>query len=122
MQDILADYILLEDYFMTQNVSKAMQHAVASFKGGEPGVGGGGPSSEPSSSEPLETDPTVSVLLDDVFFVLKKCVQRSIAGSNVDGVCAVVNNACRILEQDFCGMLQSQVRLCFEIEFLSRPQ
>ena len=40
-----------------------------------------------------------SAMLDDVFFLLRKCIARAVSGHNVDGVCAVVNNACGILEQ-----------------------
>ncbi len=87
---------MLEDYFMSQNVGKAIQHSLSRLDEGEADMDVGG-------------DPGSSLLLDDVFFLLKKCVQRAIGGQNVDGVCAVVNNACRILEQDFCGTLQSQV-------------
>eukprot|EP00095_Tigriopus_kingsejongensis_P011780 maker-scaffold119_size336447-snap-gene-1.16 protein:Tk11780 transcript:maker-scaffold119_size336447-snap-gene-1.16-mRNA-1 annotation:"conserved oligomeric golgi complex subunit 4" len=90
MQVLLSDYILLEDYFMSQNIQKAMS---------SPEVGLSSLSGE-----------LVSPMLDDVFFLVKKCVQRAISGQNVDGVCAVVNNACGILEQDFCGLLQGQLR------------
>jgi hypothetical protein len=63
-------------------------------------------------------DQLTSVMLDDVFFILKKCIQRSISGQNVDGVCAVVNNACRICEQDFCGLLQNQLKMGFPTGYL----
>ena len=47
------------------------------------------------------------MMLDDVFFIVKKCIQRSIACQNVDGVCAVVNNAAgSVLETDLCNLLQ----------------
>lgn len=79
---------------MSQNVHKAMSQQRAL----------------PSEDAAAEDDLTASLMLDDVFFLLKKCVQRAVAGHNVDGVCAVLNNACGILEQDFCGMLHGQVR------------
>lgn len=41
---------------------------------------------------------------------------------NVDGVCAVVNNACGLLEQDFCGQLQTQLRLGFPTGYLDLTQ
>ena len=89
-QDLLADYILLEDYYMSANIKKAMESDTVIVEGH-----------------------VTSVMLDDVFFLLKKCIQRSIAGSSVDGVCAVVNNACGVLEQDFCGLLQSRIKAGF---------
>jgi hypothetical protein len=90
MQDLLADYILLEDYFMSANIRKAMENDLV-----------------------LADNQVTSLMLDDVFFLLKKCIQRAITGQNVDGVCAVVNNACGILEQDFCGLLHSKVKAGF---------
>ncbi len=91
MQDLLADYILLEDYFMTENVQTALQ---ASNSYAADGLSG------------AEGNEDENRLLDDVFFLLKKCVRRAAEGHNVDGACAVLNNACRILEQDLCGLLQ----------------
>lgn len=88
IQLLLSDYILLEDYFMSQNIQKAM-----------------------SSDALSPSDGLTSDMLDDVFFLVKKCVQRAISSQNVDGVCAVVNNACGILEQDLCGLLQGQLRM-----------
>ena len=61
-------------------------------------------------------------LMDDAFFILKKCISRAISGQNVDGVCAVVNNACGILEQDFCGLLQSQLKMGFPTGYLDLTQ
>ena len=101
LQNLLSDYILLEDYFMTENIKKAMSAA---------------------SSDTPEPDQLSSPMLDDVFFLLKKCVGRAISGQNVDGVCAVVNNAVGILEQDFCGLLQGQLKLGFPSGYLDLTQ
>ena len=126
MQDLLHDYILLEDYFMSQNIKIALDAGRSGAAAGAAaagvlledesggdfggGVGGGqGGADEPQFA---------SLMLDDVFFLLKKCVQRAISGQNVDGVCAVVNNACTVLEQDFCGMLQGQLKLGFPTGYL----
>ncbi len=58
----------------------------------------------------LSPTPFSSLMLDDVFFVVKKCVRRAMSSQSIDGVCAVANNACTILETDFCGLLQTQLR------------
>ena len=87
MQDLLADYILFEQYFMSKNITKAI-----------------------SDQDPATDEET---MLDDVFFLVKKSVLRSIKGHNVDGVCAVVNNACAILESDFCSVIQSNLKMGF---------
>jgi len=52
----------------------------------------------------------VSSMTDDVFFIVKKCIKRSLASRSVDGICAVINNACGILESDFADLLLNQLR------------
>jgi len=93
MQDLLADYILLEDHYMTANIRKALDLA------------------EPPT-------PESSVMLDDIFFILKKCVQRAAGSHNVDSTCAVLNNVCSVLDKEFCDLLQAQVRLGFPVGYL----
>ena len=116
MQDLLHDYILLEDYFMSQNIKIALEAGRTSLKEvlvEDEAAGEGGPASLAG-----EETHFASIMLDDVFFLLKKCVQRAVGGQNVDGVCAVVNNACTVLEQDLCGMLQGQLKLGFPTGYL----
>lgn len=50
-------------------------------------------------------------MLDDVFFIVKKCVRRALTSNSIDGACAVANNACTILETEFCGLLQVVLNL-----------
>ena len=50
----------------------------------------------------MEADQKTTSMLDDVFFILKKCIKRSVSSNSVDGICAVINNACTLLESDFC--------------------
>jgi hypothetical protein len=52
----------------------------------------------------------LSSMTDDVFFIVKKCIKRSLSSQSVDGVCAVINNACGILESDFADLLLNQLR------------
>ena len=59
-----------------------------------------------------------SLMLDDVFFIVKKCVRRAKSSQSIDGICAVANNACTILETDFCGLLQTQLRMGFPSGYL----
>lgn len=42
-----------------------------------------------------------SSMLDDVFFIVRKCVRRSLSSSSVDCTCAVLNNGVSALEADF---------------------
>lgn len=91
MQMLLGQYILLEQYFMAQSVQKAV---------------------ELDNLVEANTDDTfvVTSVTDDVFFIVKKCIKRSLVSQSVDGVCAVINNACGILESDFADLLLGQLR------------
>lgn len=106
MQELLSEYILLEDYFMSQNIRKATeQHR------------------EMLTSSTLDsTDLTMTAgddkLLDDVFYIVKQCVSRAVGSGSVDGLCAVANNACSILEADFASLLQSQLKMGFPSGYL----
>ncbi|XP_052232014.1 conserved oligomeric Golgi complex subunit 4-like isoform X2 [Dreissena polymorpha] len=93
MQDLIGSYIMIEEYFMREMVLKAV--ALDSI---EPGT--------PTSS-----------MVDDSFFIVKKCVRRAMSSSSVDGVCAMLNHACTILEQDFREVLYSRVRAGFPSGF-----
>lgn len=168
MHELLSEYILLEDFFMSQNVRKAIAQQYSSSS--RPLADGSNPqqhqqqphlsaSSSTSALSQLNSSgsatsssarfPTSSsfasfaaaaaaaseqlhggqeklsqelildtTMLDDIFFVVKKCVQRAINSQVVDGVCAVVNNASSVLEADLCGLLQSQLRMGFPSGYL----
>ena len=138
MQELMSQYILLEDYFMTENIRKAIQHHQQIVKAqSEMAYTTHQPSSStltPSASsislsnstsatigdnEPSISIYTDSILLDDIFYIVKKCVSRAISSQNIDGVCAVANNASTILETDFChGLLQSHLKMGYPSGYL----
>ncbi|CAF0916497.1 unnamed protein product [Rotaria sordida] len=37
-------------------------------------------------------------MVDDVFFILRKCLKRSISSSNIEGICAMLNHAVSIID------------------------
>ena len=98
VQEILSEYILLEDYYMRQNIRKATDQHRHSLNGQDSSDGDN--------------------LLDEVFFIVKQCISRATGCGNVDGLCAVTNNACSILETDFAGLLQSQLKMGFPSGYL----
>ena len=77
MQELIGNYIMMEEFFMREMVLKAVNMDIV-----EEGL--------PTSS-----------MVDDAFFIVKKCVRRALSSSSVDGVCAMLNHACGIMEQDF---------------------
>ncbi|EJW74253.1 hypothetical protein WUBG_14837 [Wuchereria bancrofti] len=68
MQELLGQYVLMEQFYMTESVAKAM------------------------TMDLKEVDSLTSSMLDDVFFIIRKCVRRSLSSSSVDCTCAVLNN------------------------------
>ncbi|XP_065314733.1 conserved oligomeric Golgi complex subunit 4-like isoform X2 [Gordionus sp. m RMFG-2023] len=78
IQRLLADYITLEQGFMKKSFKKAegMNHAMK-----------------------MGSHSTSSIV-DDTFFVIQKCVKRSISTFHVDGICAVVNHCADLFEND----------------------
>lgn len=86
MQELLGTYILFERYFMEESVIKAI--SLDSFEQGQ----------------------QCSSMVDDVFFIIKKCIRRSIATSSLDGICAVINNAATCLEGDFLNALKTPLK------------
>ncbi|CAL8073141.1 unnamed protein product [Calicophoron daubneyi] len=73
MQDLIGGYTLLEGYYLRGMIAKAV-----------------------ASDEIDETTRTMR-FADDVFFILKQCMTRSLSSGSVDGICAMLNHACTIL-------------------------
>jgi hypothetical protein len=65
----MSKYILIEDYFMRESLCKAV------------------------AMDTCNPDGCTSSMADDIFFVLQKCTRRAFSSGNVDGACAVLNNA-----------------------------
>lgn len=42
-----------------------------------------------------------SSMVDDVFYIVKKCISRALTSGNSDCVCAMINHAISALETDF---------------------
>lgn len=98
MQVLIGDYLLLERYYMEQSVKKAMQ------------------------MDTYEKDALVSSMIDDIFFIVKKCIRRGYSSGNIDAVCAVINNVCAVLETDMCNTLRQQLRQGYSAGYLDLTQ
>ncbi|XP_063618138.1 conserved oligomeric Golgi complex subunit 4 [Cydia splendana] len=85
-QDLLGHYLALERFFLEESVSKALKMAA-------PQVGA-----------------TSSSLVDDVFFIARKVIRRSISTGSVDGACAVLNEVSALLERDAAAALRRWLR------------
>lgn len=86
VQDITGYYVILEGYFMVENVRKAIK------------------------IDELVFDSLTTSMVDDVFYVLQSCCRRSISTSNINSVIAVLSSAVSLLGGEFNEALQQKVR------------
>ncbi|XP_063215730.1 conserved oligomeric Golgi complex subunit 4 isoform X2 [Bacillus rossius redtenbacheri] len=98
MQELLGNYLLLEHYFMEESIKKAV------------------------TMDTLEEGSLTSSMVDDIFFIIKKCIRRAGSSASVDGVGAVMNNACGLLEAELCGVLRRQLRQGYPSGYLDLSQ
>ncbi|TGZ51792.1 hypothetical protein CRM22_010720 [Opisthorchis felineus] len=73
MQDLIANYITLEGFYMRETVLKAV------------------------TSDEVDDSTKTLRFADDVFFILKQCLSRALSSGSVDGICAMLNHARTIL-------------------------
>ncbi|CAI9117125.1 OLC1v1018466C1 [Oldenlandia corymbosa var. corymbosa] len=86
LQDIMGYYVILEGYFMVENVRKAIQ------------------------IDEHVPDSLTTSMVDDVFYVLQSCCRRSISTSNINSVVAVLSNAVSLLGSEYNDALQQKMR------------
>jgi hypothetical protein len=86
VQDITGYYVILEGFFMVENVRKAM------------------------SIDEHVLDSLTTSMVDDVFYVLQSCCRRSISTSNINSVIAVLSSAASLLGGEYNEALQQKIR------------
>ncbi|KAF3674431.1 Conserved oligomeric Golgi complex subunit 4 [Capsicum annuum] len=86
VQDITGYYVILEGYFMVENVRKAIK------------------------IDELVFDSLTTSMVDDVFYVLQSCCRRSISTSNINSVIAVLSSAVSLLGGEYNEALQQKIR------------
>uniref|UniRef100_A0A0K0EQN8 Conserved oligomeric Golgi complex subunit 4 n=1 Tax=Strongyloides stercoralis TaxID=6248 RepID=A0A0K0EQN8_STRER len=86
MQSLMGEYVLMEQYYMTESIKKAIEY------------------------DNLEENCVVSSIVDDVFFIVRKSVRRSITSTSVDCICALLNNATTLLEIEYCEHLNRIIK------------
>lgn len=87
-QELMSYYVCLEQYYMIENVNKAISIDDCSTEEGVPGV---------------------SSMVDDVFFILKKCTERAFSTSNVNGACAIINHLNSVLQSKYKDSLVTKM-------------
>ncbi|GJQ85732.1 hypothetical protein Trydic_g12138 [Trypoxylus dichotomus] len=96
--ELLGYYLRLEQYYMEESITKAV------------------------NLDAIEQGLYVSSMVDDTFFIIRKCIRRSITTGSLDGICAIINNACRALESDFCNILRSKLKQGYPSGYLDLTQ
>jgi conserved oligomeric Golgi complex subunit 4 len=87
VQELIGDYSILENYFMTENINKAIQMNTGYQKGS-----------------------LTSSIVDDTFFIIKKCLKRSLCSDSVDGCCVMFNNCSAVIDSTYKDYFHSMVK------------
>ncbi|KAI8025016.1 Conserved oligomeric Golgi complex subunit 4 [Camellia lanceoleosa] len=86
VQDITGYYVILEGFFMVENVRKAI------------------------NIDEHVPDSLTTSMVDDVFYVLQSCCRRSISTSNINSVIAVLSSEVSLLGSEYNEALQQKMR------------
>lgn len=86
VQEITGFYVILEGFFMVENVRKAIR------------------------IDEYVPDSLTTSMVDDVFYVLQSCLRRAISTSNISSVIAVLSSASSLLSNEYQEALQQKTR------------
>ncbi|XP_066494092.1 conserved oligomeric Golgi complex subunit 4-like [Tiliqua scincoides] len=89
MQELIGCYITMEEYFMRETVNKAV------------------------AMDTCEKAQLTSSMVDDVFYIVKKCIGRALSSSSIDCLCAMINHSVTELESDFREVLCNKLKMGF---------
>ncbi|CAB1451929.1 unnamed protein product [Pleuronectes platessa] len=89
MQELICFYVPMEEYYMRESVNKAV--AMDTYEKGQ----------------------LTSSMVDDCFYIVKKCISRALSSSSIDCLCAMINHANSALESDFREVLYNKLRQGF---------
>ncbi|XP_030367938.1 conserved oligomeric Golgi complex subunit 4 isoform X3 [Strigops habroptila] len=110
MQELIGYYITMEEYFMRETVNKTQifQHygllkTRMSFASPLTAV----------AMDSYEKGQLTSSMVDDVFYIVKKCIGRALSSSSIDCLCAMINHSTTELESDFREVLYNKLKQGF---------
>ncbi|XP_047220119.1 conserved oligomeric Golgi complex subunit 4 [Girardinichthys multiradiatus] len=89
IQELIGYYIPMEEYYMRESVNKAV------------------------TMDTYEKGQLTSSMVDDCFYIVKKCISRALSSSSIDCLCAMINHANSLLESDFREVLYNKLRQGF---------
>ncbi|XP_075045509.1 conserved oligomeric Golgi complex subunit 4 [Mixophyes fleayi] len=89
MQEVIGYYITMEEYYMRESVNKAV------------------------AMDACERGQLTSSVVDDVFYIAKKCIGRALSSSSIDCLCAMINLSTTMMDSDFREVLCNKLRMGF---------
>ncbi|EGC37614.1 hypothetical protein DICPUDRAFT_149769 [Dictyostelium purpureum] len=99
MNQLLGNYIILEEYFMVESVNKAIQMNISSETQASSTPTSSLQSSLNNSSSNTNEQDNGNSMIDFIFFVLQKSLQRSIDSHSIQTLNVISNRLVRILNQ-----------------------
>ncbi|KAI2799024.1 Golgi transport complex subunit 4 [Blomia tropicalis] len=94
IHDLNSTYVLFERYFLKESIFKAIQLDMVDLETNK-------------AAESVLT----SSMLDDIFFIIKKCMKRSISCGSINVILAMINNCVAVLDTDFFDVMQERVKI-----------
>lgn len=91
VQEVGGIYVMLEQFYLNESSKKAIMMDQIDF--------------DPSNDSCL-----ISSMLDDIFFIIKKCTKRALATRSNEVFCAIINHCVTLLEATFCQILEDRLR------------
>lgn len=107
-QLLVGDYLLLEEYYLRESIRKAfaLERSAA------------------SAAATTADGRAVTSVVDDCFFIAKKCVRRALSSGSVDALCGMLNQLCSLLETDYVHLHYHRLRAGFSApsNFFDEPE
>ena len=91
VQEVGGIYVMLEQYYLNESSKKAIL------------------------MDQIDMDPSfgtcfISSMLDDIFFIIKKCIKRAVSTKSNEVFCAIINHCVALLESTFCQISEERLR------------
>lgn len=89
-QEVGGIYVMLEQFYLNESSKKAI------------------------TMDQIDIDPSysclISSMLDDIFFIIKKCAKRAVSTKSNEVFCAIINHCVTLLESTFCQVLEDRLK------------
>lgn len=89
-QEVGGIYVMLEQFYLNESSKKAIV------------------------MDQIDIDPAhsclISSMLDDIFFIIKKCTKRAVSTRSNEVFCAIINHCVTLLESTFCQVLDERLK------------